>query len=469
MWMQGDDVAWEESDRIEREWRESLLTTPTMLAIGNFVAKHRQGVPQEIGPLKAGAFNALFRLTYLDGGSAVIRFAKPGRTMFPEEKIRNEVATIRYIQDHTAIPVPFILHWGTREESPLGIGPFIIMDYINHEMNMTAALNTPGLTPDIPPVLDPNIDEAKLEMLYRQVANILLQLSKLELPLIRALEDTHEWSWEVTRRPLSMPMNELVRTGTFPRAKLPASTFKTSSDYFQALAKIHVDHLASQRNDAIESRADCQRKYTARQLFQKLARERKFVSDRYDKGPFKFWCDDLRPSNILLDAHLQIVAVIDWEFSYAAPSEFTFAPPWWLLIEQPEYWEKGLDDWVQQYERRLATFLKAMVDCEDASIAAGQLLEEQRLSGEMRESWASGDFWTVYAARRNFAFDGVFWGKLDPRFFGRGEGGSGPGDAWMERLELLDEKARAAMEALVDRKVAESETRELAWEPDEVF
>ncbi|KAK9440300.1 Protein kinase-like domain protein [Metarhizium brunneum] len=258
--------------------------------------------------------------------------------MFPEEKIRNEVATIRYIQDHTAIPVPFILHWGTREESPLGIGPFIIMDYINHEMNMTAALNTPGLTLDIPPVLDPNIDEAKLEMLYRQVANILLQLSKLELPLIGALEETHEWSWEVTRRPLSMPMNELVRTGTFPRAKLPTSTFKTSSEYFQALAKLHVDHLASQRNDAVESRADCQRKYTARQLFQKLARERKLVSDRYDKGPFKFWCDDLRPSNILLDANLQIVAVIDWEFSYAAPSEFTFAPPWWLLIEQPEYW-----------------------------------------------------------------------------------------------------------------------------------
>ncbi|KAG8420490.1 hypothetical protein J3459_011010 [Metarhizium acridum] len=61
-------------------------------------------------------------------------------------------------------------------------------------MNMTAALNTPGLTSDIPPVVDPNIDEAKLEMLYRQVANVLLQLSKLELPLIGALEETDEWS-----------------------------------------------------------------------------------------------------------------------------------------------------------------------------------------------------------------------------------------------------------------------------------
>lgn len=60
--------------------------------------------------LKAGAFNALFCMKFQDGGSAVIRFPKPGVTMFPEEKIRNKVAMIKYIQDHTTIPIPFILH-----------------------------------------------------------------------------------------------------------------------------------------------------------------------------------------------------------------------------------------------------------------------------------------------------------------------------------------------------------------------
>lgn len=194
------------------------------------------------------------------------------------------------------------------------------------------------------------------------------------------------------------------------------------------------------------------------------------MSEKYDKGPFKFWCDDLRPSNILLDANMDIVAVIDWEFSYAAPAEYTFAPPWWLLIEQPEYWDAGFDDWLENYERRLATFLKAMADCEDERIAAGRLGEEQRLSGKMRASWASGDFWTVYAARRNFAFDTVFWKKLDPRFFGpEEEGGAAVSgdDTWVRRLDLLDEQATAAMESFVDKKVAESQTRELRWEPHE--
>ncbi|ATY67444.1 kinase-like domain [Cordyceps militaris] len=469
MWMPGDDVAWEESDRIEKEWIERLLKPETQMAIGNFIAKHRKGVPQEVGPLKAGAFNALFRLTYLDGGSAVIRFAKPGRTMFPEEKIRNEVATMRYIQDHTAIPVPFILHWGTQAESPLNIGAFIIMEYINHETNMSDALNTPGFTNDMRPMLNPEIDEAKLEKLYRQLANILIQISQLEHPLIGSLAETDEWQqWEVTRRPLSMPMNELVRIGSLPRSKLPCTTFKTSSEYLDSLAQLHLDHLAAQRNDAIESKADCQRKYTARKLFQRLASERRLLSDKHDKGPFKFWCDDLRPSNILVDANMDIVCVIDWEFSYAAPSEYTFAPPWWLLLEQPEYWDNGFDDWLENYERRLPTFLRAMASCEDEYIAAGRLQEAQRLSGKMRESWASGDFWTVYAARRSFAFDTVFWKKLDARFFGPDEdSGALAGDTWTRRLPLLDEQARMAMEAFVDGKVAESQTRELRWEPDE--
>lgn len=467
MAMKGDDVAWEEGDRIERVWRHSLFEESTLRTIGDFVAKHRQGVPTELCQPKAGGFNALFRMKFSDGGSAVIRFTRPGSTMFPEEKIKQEVATMRFIQDNTAIPVPFVLHWGTRDESPLNIGPFIIMEYVNHEMDMIEALNTPGRTRDERPTLNPDVDGALLKNLYGQIAKILLQLSKLEFPLIGALEETEEWSWEVTRRPLSLPMNKLVRVGTLPQQKLPTTTFDSSSEYFQSLATLHIDHLAAQRNDAVDSKADCQRKYVARHLFQKLSREKRLVPPEHDKGPFKLWCDDLRPSNILLDANHQIVAVIDWEFSYAAPNEFTFAPPWWLLLEQPEYWEEGLDDWAEVYKTRLPVFLEAMTEAEDDYIASGQLREDQRLSGKMRESWASGDFWTVYAARKNFAFDSVYWKKLDARFFGPVDGAGGPEDAWKERLGLLDQQTQSAMESFVERKMLEAETRVLAWDPDD--
>ncbi|KAM3512052.1 hypothetical protein MY11210_004312 [Beauveria gryllotalpidicola] len=461
--IEGDDDAWDESDRLEKEWCENLLKPDSQQVIASFVAKHRQGIPTEVSALGAGGLNALLRVHFLDGASAVIRFAKPGKTMFPEEKIRIEVATMRYIQDHTSIPVPFVLHWGTKDESPLGLGAFIIMEYVNYNGSMTVAMQGPVLSRDVAPVIDPNIDEEKLESLYRQVSGILLQLSKLEFPLIGALEEIDEWQWEVRKRPLSMPLNELVRIGTFPRAKLPTGTFQSSSEYIKSLASLHVDHLFHQRNDIIESETDCRRKYTARKLFQKLAQEKKLVPDSH--GPFKFWCDDLRPSNILLNDRLEIAAVIDWEYSYAAPCEYTYSPPWWLLIERPEYWAGGLADWTEKYERRLKTFLKAMTESENAGIAAGQLREDQRLSGRMRESWDSGDFWTVYAARKSFGFDDAYWAKLDHRFFGPHEGKLE--DAWMQRLALLDEQTRAGMEPLVAKKLEEMKSRELAWEPDE--
>lgn len=90
---------------------------------------------------------------------------------------------------------------------------------------------------------------------------------------------------------------------------------------------------------------------------------------------------------MLLNADLEVVGVIDWEFTYAAPAEFSSAPPWWLLLEQPEYWPDGLEAWTEVYENRLHTFLKVLTEREDTLIRSGRLDEEQRLSGPMRASW----------------------------------------------------------------------------------
>lgn len=217
----------------------------------------------ELGEPKAGYFHILFHMTFKDRGAAVTRFPKPELTMFPEDKVRNEVAAIQYIQDHTSISVPFILHWGGKEESPLGSGPFIIMEYINHQMNLTRALNMPGLGIEDRPRLDPNIDIDKLEMLYGQFADILLQLDKLSLPQIGSLEQIDEFDYDMAHRPQSMHMNEVVRLGTLPRSKLPDSTLESFSSYFDALAELHVEHLKHQRNEAVDWATDCRCKYIA--------------------------------------------------------------------------------------------------------------------------------------------------------------------------------------------------------------
>jgi hypothetical protein len=31
-----------------------------------------------------------------------------------------------------------------------------------------------------------------------------------------------------------------------------------------------------------------------------------------------------------------LVAVVDWEFAYVAPTQFVLDPPWWLLLDLAE-------------------------------------------------------------------------------------------------------------------------------------
>jgi hypothetical protein len=71
-----------------------------------------------------------------------------------------------------------------------------MMDYIENEMKMYDALNTPGCPKEERGILDPNIDEHKLEMLYSQLAGILLQLSAPSLPRIGSLSQIDDFTWK---------------------------------------------------------------------------------------------------------------------------------------------------------------------------------------------------------------------------------------------------------------------------------
>ncbi|EAW11365.1 uncharacterized protein ACLA_090580 [Aspergillus clavatus NRRL 1] len=52
----------------------------------------------------------------------------------------------------------------------------------------------------------------------------------------------------------------------------------------------------------------------------------------------------------------------------------------------------------------------------------------------------------MYAARNNFAFDAIYWNKIDQRFFGSNQ----PDD-----------------NVYVELKLQENETRLLSWDPDQ--
>lgn len=99
---------------------------------------------------------------------------------------------MRFLTDQTSIPVPFILHSGTKGDIPLGLSPFVMMEYIEHDTKMYDALNRPGCPKEERGILDPSIDEDRLEMLYGQLAGIQLQLSRPSIPRIGSLSQNDD-------------------------------------------------------------------------------------------------------------------------------------------------------------------------------------------------------------------------------------------------------------------------------------
>lgn len=211
-------------------------------------------------------------------------------------------------------------------------------------------------------------------------------------------------------------MNELSTLGNIPPCALPHSVFETATDYFESLASQHMSQFLLQRNDVIEDEADCRKKFVARCLFLKLIRHTQF---KYNHGPFRLFCDDFRPSNVLVDIKkICVSAAIDWEFAYAAPAEFSYVAPWWLLLQGPEDWESDLTEFLKRYTPRLHLFLNALQASESAMIAEGTLLETQRLSEHMKESMDNGLFWLCLAARNSQMFDEIYWTFLDEAYYG---------------------------------------------------
>jgi len=210
----------------------------------------------------------------------------------------------------------------------------------------------------------------------------------------------------VTGRPLSKNMNDMLQLANVPRAILPpeSKTYSTADEWYVALAEMHIAQLIFQHNDLVTTEDDCRNKYVARQPFRRLGKDHRlssfgFADDSWSAqskswssqlsrapsnvGSFRLWADDFRPGNILVDNSDNISAVIDWELTYAGPTQFMLDCPWWLFLEVPEMWKPDIDDWTKVYNMRLQTWLSAM---EKAERDIGSETLPFSLSTHMRES-----------------------------------------------------------------------------------
>ncbi|KAH6717036.1 hypothetical protein BKA61DRAFT_631057 [Leptodontidium sp. MPI-SDFR-AT-0119] len=403
-----DEIAETDGDDEWKAWLEKVFAVRDEIV--TFAASRREGgkAGEFVRYLK-GSFNLSICIRFSDEGpNAIIRFPKPGHTAVAlmDEKVANEVQFMKYLSKNTTIPLP----------RPAPIGP--VHHYYVDGMRLSTLLKQPTEDDQEDIVLNTDIDSTTLDTVYGQLANYMVQLSELDFTGIGAIsEDPASNTWSVTGRPLTYNMNELATVSGYPISKFPIAQF-------------------SSRNLA-DDPEDAERRFIARHRFKQLIPQ--YCIE--EAGPFKPFCDDLQPSNMLVDPKtLQITAVLDFEFTNAMPAQFAYDPPWWLLLLGPDMWleHRTMEEFLARYEPIIEQFLRLVERVESKSESRGNETARPRLSTRMRDSWKSGRFWFNYGIRKSFDIDAVYWAALYD--------GSISAD-W------LDDEARVEMESIKQLKI----------------
>jgi hypothetical protein len=444
-----------------------------------------------------GGFNALYGLAIDDSPHRHLLRVPNAKVAFPDEKTAAECVIAQFLHDHTSVPIAKVLHYGLSGQNP-AVGPFIIMERVENVWSMSQRLNKNFREKGARHILDTGISRNKFKALDVQMVRYLLQIFSHRFPRIGTLARSETNGYVVQGRPLSLDIQLSIETSNIPHSALPAKdkTYYTADEWYVACSRIITAPLLFQQNNLFFSADDFRNKCVARMIFHRLATEGKLSKFGFEEdiwsaqsrgfraqsrklcpapsntGDFVLWCDDLRPENILLSEAGDITGIIDWEFTYVAPTQFSLDPPWWLCLQPPHDYDDGeLEGFIKTYNDRVETWLEAVEGVEkEPEFGCLGLPRGIGISRYMRESWETGRFWLSYATRKAWGFDEIYWKCLDERFFGKRPDGVPREKLWTTRLHLLTDRERELMEPFVQRRGEETEEVKLIdhWDPKEV-
>lgn len=306
-------------------------------AVCQLASTFNDGKPCRIvGNEKKGSFNVCFPVTFEpaehekganghgenphDTPQWMVRFPIRPCVAFPVEKLRAEIATMKYVAQHTTIPIPKILGYGFGGDYPTGL-PFIILEYVEGRRLVDAGYS--------------ELDAPQRVTLYCQLADIFVQLRQLEFEHVGALTlDEHGEPTFTPHRAMGVDFNNEQIDGQDPASMLGPHNVFTSTQAFVRFVVQAAFHTFLRRRDVVGSESNA--KVTLYAMYRMRDYLRTWADARYDRGPFVLQHGDLLPANIIVDDNLHIQSILDWEWSHTVPLQM-LAPPFWLVGTQLEY------------------------------------------------------------------------------------------------------------------------------------
>ncbi|KAI0064973.1 hypothetical protein BV25DRAFT_1914121 [Artomyces pyxidatus] len=256
----------------------------------------------------------------LQDGSFVM--ARVGNTNMPPVIIESEIATMKFIREHTSIPVPDVLSYELDSRHPLG--PHFLSE-------KPQGVRLENVFDDLP--------DAAQDALVAQIAKYILEVSEHTFPALGSIVLP-----PASGSPALPPLGPLTHPSFYidGRAALPLARgpFRTAREYFLACAQRELDctrALFTQgappgyQRELEESQLQVERSVG---LLSDLA-QRCAGLDGDDAPLARFALDlhDIGLKNILVSADdpTQICAVVDWQCTSTRPLWRCARLPYWLL------------------------------------------------------------------------------------------------------------------------------------------
>lgn len=285
----------------------------------------------------------------------------------------------RLLSARTTIPVPKVVAYALGDESK-SIDTFLILQYMRGEMLQSWRLK--------------EIPVEQKQAFYESLADIFLQLRRLEFPAIGCLTGTEDPHVGGPRTVFSIDINEQEISGRNPK-QIQERYMDPEGGLRSASAYTHM--LLDLGDNALLGRSEI----TAEQLYN-MHTFREFapgwLKPEFDREPFILTHGDFNGRNILIDDNYNIIGVLDWEWSHTVPLQF-FTPPLWLrnnnmgLMAHRSYYAFAM----KEYDK----FLLVVREKEQASFSG----DEISLADEWEMAKPKGGFFVPYALE--------FWTYMD--------------------------------------------------------
>lgn len=266
-----------------------------------------------------GAYNVIYQVDFSDGLSWVVRVPLIAWNAFRARTMHHDMVALRYILDHTSLPIPKVHAYDCGTENILE-HPYIIMDYV-HGTRLIDVWNEPSWW----------TGERSKQRTLRSIARHMVELSTLEFDKIGCLDIAPDGSYKIV--PFLSPFIEDLEVEPPEGGFGP---FDTTYAYLLGLLDARLR----------------ERPYGDTPAYKML---RLFIGSlpdmRYDSAPFTLSLPDFDSQNIIVDDSGDVAAFVDWDWVSTQPRQLgALTYPAWLTIDWDPFAYDSHKDHVAQYD-----------------------------------------------------------------------------------------------------------------------